>query len=185
MPDLETTEITLSERAILASAASAAYLDHFSRADRHLISEYQQPSRVDRERRYYSRGQEWIIKWQDYGQPLPNWFDPLMQGFVDLLTLPPNWDSYVAGPIDFTLVQEAMAQMNTLLIPSSPAPRVVPLSTGGLQIEWHRNDIDLEIAFERGENPSFYYRDRTTGEEAECTLPDDTNRLRSVIGRLE
>src|SRR5712692_1526644 len=157
MPDLETAELTLQERGILATI-SATYLDHFSRADRRVISGYEQPVQVVRRRKYYSHGQEYVIEWQDYGQPLPAWFDPLMQGFVDLLTLSPNWDSYGAGAIDPKVVLYAMTFMNSLLGPTTPAPRVVPLSSGGLQVEWHRQGIDLEVVFERDEQPFFSYR---------------------------
>jgi hypothetical protein len=184
MPDSETAELTLQERGILATAASAAYLDHFSKANRSVISVYQSTA-VCRRRNYYSRGQEFLIEWQDYGQPLPAWFDPVVQGFVDLLTLPVNWDSYGAVSVERNLVQEAMNLMNTLLAPSSPAPRVVPLSSGGLQLEWHRKGIDLEIVFDRDEEPFFYARNRVSGEEAEQSLSGNDHLLRTIIGQLE
>lgn len=185
MIDVETAELTLQERSILATGASAAYLDHFSRTDRSLVSAYQEPALAVRRRKYYSRGEECLIEWQDYGQPLPAWFDPLMQGFADLLTLPPNWDSYGAGPIDPNLVHEAMNFMNNILGSSSPAPRVVPLSSGGLQLEWHRKGIDLEVVFDRGEEPFFFSRNRVNGEEAEQALPKNSPLLRTIIDRLE
>ena len=183
LQDLETAEFTLQERGILATSASATDLDHFSKTDRHLISGYEQPVQVVR--KYYSRGQEYLIEWRDYGQALPGWFDPLIQGFVDLLTLPPNWDSYGAGPIDPGLVREALNFMNDLLGPSSLAPRVMPLSSGGLQLEWHRKPIDLEVVFDRGEEPFFYFRNRATAEETEQTLPENSRLLRAIIDRLE
>ena len=45
----------------------------------------EQPVLLPRKRVYYSRGQAYTIEWQESGQPLPAWFDPLMQGLVDLL----------------------------------------------------------------------------------------------------
>ncbi len=185
MPDLETAELTSRERRILATGASAAYLDHFSGSDRSLVSTYQEPALAVRRPKYYSRGKEYLLEWQDYGQPLPAWFDPLMQGFVDLLTLPPDWDSYGAGRIDPDLVHEAMSFMNNLLGPSSPAPCVAPLSSGGLQLEWHRNGIDLEVVFDRGEERFFYFRNRVSGEEAEQALRENSRLLRTIIDRLE
>src|ERR1039457_1637510 len=133
MPALGTAELTVQDRGILATSASAAYLDYFSSGDRLLVSVFQQPVLIRRQRKYYSRGQAYQIEWQDYGQPLPAWFDPLMQGFVDLLTLAPNWDSYHAGTIDQKLIGDAMNFIHNILTPTSPAPRVVPLSSGGLQ----------------------------------------------------
>jgi hypothetical protein len=183
MPEM--AELTRPERAMFATAASAAYLDRFSCADRQLVSEHQQPNLIDRERRYYSRGQQWSIKWQDRGQPLPGWFDSLMQGFVDLLTLPENWNSYGAGQIDSGLVREAMNQMNGLLGPENLAPHVVPLSTGGLQLEWHRNSVDLEIVYDKDEAPFYEYRNRTTGERLEGPFDPGDAVVRGFISALD
>jgi hypothetical protein len=185
MPGLETAELTVQERGILSTSASAAYLDYFSKADRLLVSAFQQPVLMSRTRRYYSRDQAYTIEWQDYGQPLPAWFDPAMQGFVDLLALPPNWDSYGAGAIDLKVVHDAMNVINGLLGPTSPAPRVVPLSSGGLQLEWHRQGVDLEVVFDQDEEPFFYYRNRATGDESEHALPENSGLLRSIISNLE
>src|SRR5207245_9102680 len=99
MPPLETAELTMQERGILATSASATYPDHFSETDRRLISAYQQPAPVVQKRTYYSRGQTWVIEWQDYMRPLPAWFDARAQGFVGLLSLPPAGDSRGAGAI--------------------------------------------------------------------------------------
>lgn len=184
MPTLETAELTLQERGMLAASASAAYLDSFSKAERLLVSA-SQPVLVTRQRTYYSRGRSYKIEWQDYGQPLPPWFDPLMQGFFDLLTLPPNWNTYGSGQIDSNVVQVALNFVAGILGPSTPAPRVVPLSSGGVQIEWRRKGIDLEIVFDTGEQPCFYYRNRITGEESDHMLPTESALLRSIIAMIE
>lgn len=184
MPDSGTAELTIQERGILATSASAAYLDYFSKADRIPVSALQ-PVLTQRQRTYYSRGQAYTIEWQDYGQPLPAWFDPLMQGFIDLLTLPPDWNSYGSGQINPKLVHEAMNFVAGLLGAGSPPPRVVPLSSGGLQVEWHRKGIDLEVVFDRDAQPAFEYRDRVNGQESEHALPEEIGLLRSMIKDLE
>jgi hypothetical protein len=145
----------------------------------------QEPILLPRKRIYYSRGQAYTIEWQEFDQPLPAWFDPLMQGFVDLLTLPSDWNSYGAGPIDQDIVLDAMGYVNDLLGPASPAPRVAPLSSGGLQLEWHRKGIDLEVVFDRDGQPFFYCRNPVTGEDSEHELPEESALLRSIIGKLE
>lgn len=184
MPALGTAELTVQERGILSTSASAVYLDGFSKVDRLLVGTFQQPVPMLRTRTYYSRGQAYTMEWRDYGQPLPAWFDPLMQGFVDLLTLPPNWDSYGAGAIDPRIVHDAMNLINGLLGPTTAAPRVVPLSSGGIQLEWRRQGVDLEIVFDRNEQPFFYYRNRVSGDESEHVLPESSGLLRTIIGNL-
>jgi hypothetical protein len=62
---------------------------------------------------------------------------------------------------------------------------VVPLSSGGLQLEWYRNGVDLEVVFDRGEQPFFYCRNRVTGEECEHPLPANRVLLISIIANLE
>jgi hypothetical protein len=185
MPSQETAELTTEQRGILATNASAADLDEFSKRARRTVDAYEQPVLTPRKRTYYSRGQTWYVEWQDYGQPLPAWFDPLLQGFIDLRTLPPDWDSYGAGLIDPKLVDAAMAFANGLLGAATPAPRVVPLSSGGLQMEWHRKGIDLEIVFDREEPPFFSYRNRMSGEEAEHALPEGRQILLAILKDLE
>jgi len=125
MAGMAIAELTIQERGILATSATAVYLDCFSSADGVSVSAFQQPVLLPRQRKYYSRGQTHTIEWQEYGQPLPAWFDPVMQGFVDLLTLPPDWDSYGAGAIDQGTVHAAMSFVNGILGPATPAPRVV------------------------------------------------------------
>lgn len=178
-------ELTIPERWTLGTSGGAASQDQLSEADRSLISTLQLPTFTVQKRKYYSRGQVFRVEWQGYDELLPVWFDPLMQGFVDLLTLTPDWNSYGAGSIDSALVHEAMEFMNDLLSPSNPAPRVVPLSSGGLQLEWHRRGVDLEIVFDRGEAPYFYYRNRMKGEESELALPENKRLLGSIIKDLE
>jgi hypothetical protein len=41
------------------------------------------------------------------------------------------------------------------------------LGDGGLQIEWHRRQQDLEIVVAADEAPRFYYKNRATGAEQE------------------
>ena len=79
----------------------------------------------------------------------------MMQGFEDLLTLRPDWDTCGAP------------------------------SSGGLQLEWHRKEIDLEVVFDRVEQPFFHYRNRLTGDESERALPEDGRLLASIVGSLE
>lgn len=184
MPACEPAELTVQERGILATSASAAYVDHFSDVDRVLVSGGPPPALVSRCRTYYSGGRAYSITWQDHGQPLPAWFDPVMQGFADLFTLPPDWDSYGAMPIEPSLINRAIAFVNGILTATSPAPRVVPLSDGGIQLEWRRMGIDLEVVFDRNE-AYFYHRNRANGEEGEGALPDERASLRTLLKSLE
>jgi hypothetical protein len=66
---------------------------------------------------------------------------------------------------------------------SSPAPAVVPLGDGGLQLEWHRKQQDLEVVFPADDTPQFFYQNRSTGVEQEgfaCDVLNLAQLLRKI-----
>lgn len=62
--------------------------------------------------------------------------------------LKPNWDSYGAPPLDKETILKAFdvwRQLDGL----SGHWSVVPMSSGGIQIEQHRDGWDIEVVIER------------------------------------
>lgn len=57
-----------------------------------------------------------------------------------LKTLPVGWDGYRAPQIDHQAIARAVAFLRSASI--------VPCAGGGVQLEWHQLDLDLEIEFE-------------------------------------
>lgn len=70
----------------------------------------------------------------------------LRESAAELLALPPGWDSYQARPIDSFAVQRAL-RFCQWLSDDAPAPTIVPLSNGGVQLEWHTKEMDEEMEF--------------------------------------
>jgi hypothetical protein len=173
------------QQGILATHCASGYCDQLSQFDRRSGSELWQAFPVERRRAYVSRGRVITFRWRDNGQSLPTWFDPTMQRFADLITLESNWDSYNGQTIDLPTVNKAAGLLDELLSPACPPPSVVPLSSGGLQLEWHRNGQDLELVFEPGEPPEFYYRNGLTGAEEEGMASTQTVFLAQVIRTLK
>jgi hypothetical protein len=60
----------------------------------------------------------------------------------------------------------------------------VPLSDSGLQIEWHRNDRDLEIEFNPSGGVEFYYFDEETGEEHEGPVGANFMYVEGYLARI-
>ena len=69
----------------------------------------------------------------------------IMKNLFALRNLRPGWDSYGAQPVPQKIIERAAQLIPSLLSAWTPEPAIVPQVTGGLQIEWHRNGIDLEI----------------------------------------
>lgn len=110
--------------------------------------------------------------------PTPVWIEPTISGFIGIQTLPDNWNTYGARKVNRDLISQSLAVLELIMEATSPAPSIVPLSDGGLQLEWHRKQQDLEIAFTADEAPRFYYENRTTGLEQEGSASDVTSLVR-------
>jgi len=75
----------------------------------------------------------------------PQWLPPTVETMNELLGLQPNWDSYGARCVEKHAVETALEILGMVMKPSTSPPTVVPTVEGGIQIEWHQNNIDLEV----------------------------------------
>ncbi len=75
----------------------------------------------------------------------PSWLVKWMKRLSDLVNLPDDWDSYGAKRISSNAVFGAI----NLVLPNieyfTSAPLVFPHGSGGIQIEWHVGNTDLEV----------------------------------------
>jgi hypothetical protein len=69
-----------------------------------------------------------------------------VQRMIELLELPPGWNSYNAKPITKENVNFAFSLLARTMRADTPAPNVVPMVRGGVQLEWHTRGINLEIS---------------------------------------
>ena len=96
------------------------------------------------------------------------------------LALPPGWNSYGASPIREESVETTWRLLSCVLEPRMPLPYVVPLPTGGVQLEWHTERIDLEIEIEGPDRMAVYYQ--LGEEERECEVSVD---LTPIVEAME
>lgn len=89
---------------------------------------------------------------------------------VDLLNLPPGWNSYSAKPIAPQNAVQAIQLLAVFVAPNTPAPAVVPRVRGGIQLEWHAESIDIEVYIDSPSNVSFFAESSDTGETFEGPL---------------
>ena len=102
-----------------------------------------------------------------------------------LTTLPRGWDGYHGVPVTRANVQMAAHFLDRFLDSSSAAPWLVPLSGGGLQLEWHQGGLDIEVAYPADDVPEMYVRDLASGEEWEIDPEStDLDGLRTLASRL-
>ena len=113
----------------------------------------------------------------------PPWLQSVIAKFKQLALLAHNWDSYGAEPIPLDPFKNAVSIVN-LLDPHAEPPEIVPLTDGGMQLEWHRNNIDLELELVVGSVEVYFY-DLVSleGKEYEIEICDLSN-LQELIDRV-
>jgi hypothetical protein len=114
---------------------------------------------------------------------LPAWVEPTISAFVGIQKLRDNWNSYGGKPVNNDLIKQSLFVLGLIMQANSPAPSVVPIGDGGIQLEWHRRQQDLEIVFPADEVPQFYYRNRAAGLKQEG-FANETAALTQLLGNL-
>jgi len=115
---------------------------------------------------------------------LPGWLPPTKQALNDLLQLQENWDGYGAAQIEEQVAQNALMLLLEVMDNDAPVPSVVPLSDGGVQIEWHRRGRHLEIEFSADLVPGFYYYQDDGEEESEGLIHQNYDRVGMLVANL-
>lgn len=101
-----------------------------------------------------------------------------------LLSMPSDWDSYGAKPIDRQIAIAALNLVGIVVVNGAPLPALIPTSDGGIQLEWHRCGVDLEIRVISGMSLGVFLEDLATGEIREEEIGADLTPLRSFLDRV-
>ena len=112
------------------------------------------------------------------------WVIPVKRRFEELLSLPPNWDSYGAQQLNPRYLQIALDLLSEVMLPRTPHPSIVPTTSGSLQLEWHTRGIDLEVEFIAPGRWNVLFVDSTTGEEWERENTTDLSPVIECVSRL-
>jgi len=83
--------------------------------------------------------------WIKSAVQLPKWFEKARDALNALSALPANWNSYAALQIDVEAVTGAVELLLGVMDENKPLPTFVPVSHGGVLLEWHTAAADLEI----------------------------------------
>jgi hypothetical protein len=111
----------------------------------------------------------------------PRWVHPTIESMLAAFESEPNWDSYGARPVDKKSIEIAVSLLLTILRENSPEPAVVPTSIGGVQLEWHKGGIDLEIEVTPTGTRQAYFHDHRSGLGWEGEVSEVEERLRDAV----
>lgn len=101
-----------------------------------------------------------------------------------LLAMPPDWDSYGASPIDRQKAGAALYLVWIAIVSGAPVPAIVPTSDGGIQLEWHRRGVDLEIRVISGASFEVFFEELATGKVCEGEIGTDLAPLLDFLERV-
>jgi hypothetical protein len=104
---------------------------------------------------------------------------------AELGRLEENWDSYGARRIDPHCIEAAANLLRAVMNAATPMPSVVPTNRGGIQLEWHRGGIDLEIEIESPTRMNVFFEDEREGVQKELTLMGNVRPLVEFLQQLE
>lgn len=112
----------------------------------------------------------------------PPWLDAVIESLATLLSLEPGWDSYDAGQITPEAVIDAIKLL--LLVASEievEIPQLVPTTQGGVQLEWQRHGLHVEVEINPGFRPVVFVDDGEQEHEFEGDVTGSVAHLRSAL----
>jgi hypothetical protein len=79
-------------------------------------------------------------------QETPAWLLNIIPQLESLIALPSGWDGPYSQPTDHDALSKLLDILNRLnLKADTQIPQLVPLSSGGVQAEWHYNGKVIEV----------------------------------------
>lgn len=111
----------------------------------------------------------------------PNWLPDILNRLVGLVRLPRGWDGHDGQPVKIDVASFAIQFILETSEPNISAPQIVPLSYGGIQLEWHEHGIDLEIEIQAPNKTFVSFKDHRTGEEFESEFSTDYAEVMRVM----
>ena len=112
------------------------------------------------------------------------WVQELEPRFSDLTSLQMGWDGYNGKPVSFPCASFAAALLERICVDSVSAPALVPGTDGTLQIEWHKNNLDIEIDVLGPNNVVAFRFDHELQAETTMHLDNDFSELVNWIKDL-
>lgn len=101
----------------------------------------------------------------------------------ELQQLPRGWNSYGAEPVSDTAFRQTIEFLAAYVVRGIADPVLVPTVRGGLQIEWHRRGVDIEVEVSPDGSVSWCAEDRRSGEEVEAVLIGHEEAVRAWLAR--
>ncbi len=118
------------------------------------------------------------------GNALPQWAKPVFESLASRWGTERGWDGYKAQPTNLALVAELMNCLEEAIPAGAKAPIVTPLPDGGVQAEWHKGDMTLEIVVAADEAPRYFSYDSESHSEQSGEFDTSVAEIRDFIAKF-
>jgi len=115
----------------------------------------------------------------------PPWLSSALADIARIADLPPGWDGYGSPQLSVQEREQATQLLASMTYSDLPAPNIVPVSGGGIQIEWQHCGRELELEIVVGAQEIIFLQvceDGTT-EEGSYSIAD-VNQTRALLDWL-
>lgn len=113
----------------------------------------------------------------------PPWIREVEERINDLLNLADNWDGEGSQAPDTECAIQVLDFLLNVALHETPAPAITPMSGGGLLVEWHCRNRDLEIAF-ASDSSRTYFHISPDGVESEGDAEREEDLVTGWISEL-
>ena len=112
------------------------------------------------------------------------WLPTVVTRLRTLAQLEEGWDGRNARRISPANLDIAMRLLRAVMRTDTPIPELVPTVRGGLQIEWHVQDVDVELEILSAARYVLSLEDRANDNEFDLELTADLSPLVAAIKRI-
>ena len=115
----------------------------------------------------------------------PPWLSSALADIARIADLPPGWDGYGSPQLSVKEREQATQLLASMTYSDLPAPNIVPVSGGGIQIEWQHCGRELELEIDAGAQEIIFLQVYEDGATAEGSyLIADFNKTRALLDWL-
>jgi len=113
----------------------------------------------------------------------PVWLNAVYSRFEHLLSLLENWDSCGAKKISEDSIAQGYRVLSRLLINELTLPSIIPSNDGSIQLEWHLQNVDVEIEIPEEGMVNLFVEDRrgATVSEVEKEYSVSSDELYKIV----
>lgn len=112
------------------------------------------------------------------------WGAAVFQRVLQLASLGENWDGRGSSRVAPDTLAFVLVLLTQTMPPDAPAPGMIPLGKGGVQLIWHTVDAELEVEVAKPNDVYIYYLDCASGVERETHTATQLKELSDVMWRV-